>query len=230
MLQNNSAQNNLSGESGNVFLFILLGVVLFGALAFTISRGFRSDTTTAMSDRQSELVAVDVISFGQRLERAVAKMRRNGISENDISFENGTVTGYGHTPAADENSQVFNPSGGGMSLLSAPSGANDGSPWHFTGNSCIPGVGQGDTGCSGNSAPDEELLAILPNVRASICETIDKKLGIGAIPANSGGAYSTSKFTGAFADGSEINIGNNHNAACYSDGGNYHFYIVLIAR
>jgi hypothetical protein len=226
MLQNNSRPS----ESGNVFLFILLGVVLFAALAFTISRGFRSDTTSAMSDRQSELMAVDVISFAQRLERAVAKMQRSGISENDISFENETVAGYDHTPAAEEKSQVFHPTGGGITFLSAPSGANDGSPWHFTGNSCIPEVGEGDLGCGGNTASDEELLAILPNVKATICATIDKKLGIGDIPANSGGAYSINKYIGTFADGSEINIGDNHNAACYSDGGNYHFYIVLIAR
>jgi hypothetical protein len=227
MQPNNYLSKN--GERGNVFLFILLGVILFAALAFAVSRGFRSDTTTAMSQRKAELLAVDVISFGQRLERTVAKMQRSGISENDISFENSIDAGYAHTPSVNANN-IFHGDGGALSRQGAPSGANDGSAWHFTGHTCIADIGTGATGCASNTAADEELIAVLPNVNATVCAIIDKKLGISSIPANTGTAYSATKFTGTYADGSEIILDRSRNAACYSLGGNYYFYHVLIAR
>jgi hypothetical protein len=211
-------------------MFILLGVVLFAALAFIISRGMRNSTTTAMSQRQAELAAVDVISFAQRLERAISKVQLKGVSENDLSFDSEAVTGYGHTPAEPDNGKIFSPAGGSVSWQDAPASVNDGSPWHFTGHSCVPDVGNGGTGCGGNAVNDEELLAVLPNINAVVCAAIDKKLGMDAIPQNTGGAYSTTKFTGSFADGSEIILDNSHNAACYEQVGNYHFYYVLIAR
>ena len=219
-----------SSESGNVFLFILLGVILFGALAFVISRGFHSDTTASMSNRKAELLAVDVVDYAQRLERAVTRLQGKGVSENNISFDNTIDAGYAHTPDEPAEHDVFDPTGGGLTRQNPPSGANDGSAWHFTGNTCIAGIGTGATGCDTDSASNEELIAVLPNVNAAICTAIDKKLNIGDIPDNTGGAYSATKFTGAFTDGSEIIIGGSHNAACYSQGGNYYFYYVLIAR
>ncbi len=211
-------------------MFILLGVVLFGALAFVISRGFRSDTTAAMSDRKAELLAVDVLAYAQRLERAVGKMQQKGVSESDISFDNTVDTGYGHTPDEPVEHDVFNAAGGGVNRQNPPSGANDNSAWHFTGGTCIADIGKGTTGCDTNTFSDEELIAVLPNVNPAVCEVIDKKLGIGSIPENTGNAYSATKFTGAFADGSEIILDASHSAACYSDGTDYHFYYVLIAR
>lgn len=211
-------------------MFIMLGVALFCALAFVISRGFRSDTTAAMTDRKAELLAVDVLGYAQRLERAVGKMRGRGVSESDISFDNTVDAGYGHTPDEPVEHDVFDAAGGGLSRQNPPSDANDGSAWHFTGHTCIANIGKGATGCDTNTASDEELIAVLPNVNAAVCDVIDKKLGIGAIPANSGNPYSATKFTGTYADGAEVILADNYNAACYSDGANYHFYYVLIAR
>ncbi|MGB4057872.1 MAG: hypothetical protein WBK77_07290, partial [Alphaproteobacteria bacterium] len=205
-------------------------VALFGALAFVISRGMRSETTTGMSERQAELAAVDIISYGQRLERAVGMLQRNGTSENDISFDNPIVSGYIHTPAQPDTHNIFHSAGGKVNWQSPASNVNDGSPWHFTGRSCITGLGTGGAGCGLDSVSNEELIAVLPNIKASVCQTIDKKLGIAAIPANSGGAYSATKFTGAFTDGSEITLPTAYNAACYSQGGAYHFYYALLSR
>jgi len=226
MLRNKSSS---SSENGNVFLFIMLGVVLFGALAFIISRGMRSDTTTAMSARKAELVAVDVLAFVQRLERSVAKMQRSGVSENDISFENSFIAGYDHTPPQPDNHNVFHPTGGAMNWQNPPTHANDGSPWIFSGRNCIADVGTGATGCGANSINDEELMVILPNMNASVCRAIDQKLGISGIVANAGDNHSAIKFTGSFSDGAEITLDGPRSAACFQMG-SYTFYYVLIAR
>ena len=219
------------GECGNVFMFILLGVILFAALAFVMSRGFRSDTTTAMSQRQAELLAVDILSYGQRLERAVGTLQRKGISESDISFFNEAIAGYDHIPAEGDSQKVFHPSGGTATWKSPPPKANDGSAWHFTGHSCVTGIGTGGTGCAANAVgTDEDLIAVLPNVNATVCAAINKRLGIDPMPSNGGAAYSGTKFTGDFSDGSEIDLGDKYNAACYEQGAAHDFYYVLIAR
>lgn len=222
---------NKQAEHGNVFLVILLGVALFGALAFVISRGMRSETTTAMSDRQAELIAVDVMSYAQRIERAVNNLRKKPVSENDIDFENAVEAGYNHTPPGDDENKIFG-AGGKVTWQKPPEKANDGSPWHFTGRTCVADIGTGTTGCASDNTSNEELLAILPNINVKVCEIIDRKLGMNSIPSDVANSYSSNKFQGTYNDGKEINLnlGEKHTAACYENSGAYHFYYVLLAR
>ena len=222
--------NPRNSERGNAFLFILLGIALFAALAFTISRGMRSTTTSTMSSRDAELAATDILSYAQRLERGLSALRRKNISENDIDLDNAIVTGYAHTPPQPDANKLFNPSGGQVSWQSPPPGVNDGSPWHFTGETCIPDIGTGGTTCHSDGGQSEELIVVLPNMNATVCERIDAKLGIGAIPTDTGGGYSTAKFTGDFSDGTKIVLPSAYNTACYTDGTDYFFYSVLLAR
>ena len=219
--------NSRKNESGNVFLIIILGVALFGALAFVVARGMRSETATGISRRQAELAATDTLDYAQRLERAVAKIRTRGTSENDIDFTNAVETGYPHTPVQPDKNQIFSKAGGGASWKTPHPKANDGSPWLFTGETCVVDVGSGSAGCSSNGTNDEELLAVLPNMNAIVCEEINKRLNIAVMP--SGGGYSNTKFTGTYGDAnSPPTVG--LNAACFTTGGNYYFYYVLLAR
>ena len=60
------AQNRKT-EAGNVFLFILLGIVLFATLSYIMSRGFRTTGTDQISDRRAELAATEIMNFSQQL-------------------------------------------------------------------------------------------------------------------------------------------------------------------
>ena len=51
------AKVRCNSERGSMFFYIMLGVVLFATLAFTVSRGMRGSQTNAMSDRKDELAA-----------------------------------------------------------------------------------------------------------------------------------------------------------------------------
>lgn len=216
-------------QSGNVFMFILLGIVLFAALGFVVSRGMRTETTTAMSQRQAELAAVDILDYAQKIERAVSKLLARGISENDIDFTNNVVAGYPHTPVLPNANRVFDTTGGNVSWRNPEDLANDGSPWLFTGETCIPDVGNGGAGCSSDSVKNEELLAVLPNLDTNVCDEINKRLSIAALPV--GGDVSTDKFTGSFADGQKPTNTAGLTAACFENaGGDKIFYFVLIAR
>lgn len=222
--------NPRNSERGNAFIFILLGIALFAALAFTISRGMQGTTATTMSSRDAELAATDILAYAQRLERGLSTLRRKNISENDIDFDNGIVTGYAHTPVQPDANKLFNAVGGGVSWQSPPPGVNDGSEWHFTGATCIPDLGTGMAGCSSDGDSNEELIVVLPNVNQVVCERIDAKLGIAPIPTDGGSGYSTTKFTGSFTDGTAIVLPTPYSTACFTDGTDYFFYSVLLAR
>lgn len=223
-------------ESGNAFLFILVGIVLFAAISFVMSRGFRSEGTSKVSQRQAELAAADIMNYIQRVERGISRIRSNSISENDISLEyDGAFVNTNCDAAGDPEfpgCQVFNPQGGRVSETPPPSDANDGTSWHFTGHTCIADIGNGATGCDSDTTSNEELLIVLRNLDQNVCEALNSKLNISGIPADSGGGFSATAFTGTFADGTELIIaGGPYKASCYDAGSStYHFYSVLMER
>ena len=219
-------------EAGNVFIFILLGVVLFAALAYSVARGMQSETTTKLSNREATIAASEILAYAQRIERAVNHLRRKGTSENDISFDQEIETGYDHSPVQPAEHQVFNTSGGAISWQSPPQRSNDGSEWFFTGETCIPDIGTGSAGCAGDAdETNEELIIGLSGLDSDVCSQINNRLNISGIPADGGGGLDTTKFQGDFDNGTEVTLaGGPFNAACFSFGGDNHFYFVLIAR
>jgi len=178
-------RNNIRiSEKGNVFLFILLGVVLFGALSFSVARGFRSDTSTSLSARQTELVASEILNYAARIERTINRLRRNGCSENDISFENPyyPASTVNNRAPSDQSCHVFEPEGGSATYLQIPeqwllSTSNYPSVTHTT-------TGHGHTVFIGSAKvtdlgdPDAaDVMLVIPWLKDNICEKINDKLG-----------------------------------------------------
>lgn len=228
-------------ERGNIFLFILMGIVLFAALSFTIARGFRSDNTGRMTQRDAVLAATDILSYTQKLENAVSKLRRKSVSENDISFAHSSNTGYTNPDCADDSCRVFSISGGGANWQTPPQGAA--STWLFTGATCITDLGTGDATCadSGDSTGNEELIVTLSDdgntpaaIDQTLCETINERLNITPMPADNDGLVSTAKYTGAFTNDTRLDITDSPRTACYSQTvsgtTSYYFYAVLMER
>lgn len=227
MPRNNARTRNRTKEAGNAFLFILLGVVLFASLSFVMSRGFGTEGTSKISDRRAELAASEIMTYAQRIQRAINRMRSQGISESDISLEFGG--NFINTDCNDDTDthfpacRVFHAQGGNVGEQAPPEGVNGGESWHFTGSTCI-----GD--CDGTSTADEELLLVLPNLADNVCQFLNRKLDIDGIPTATG-TYSATAFTGSFTNGTEIAIVDGpYNAVCYTDGTNNHFYYTLINR
>ncbi len=220
-----------NNQSGNIFAIILLAVILFAALVFVFSRGLDTGATrmTAASARTN---ASDVISYAQTVERAVQKLLQNSISESDISFENGSVTGYDHTPAASASAKLFNSAdGGGLNWVDPTTGQTPASTnkWLFTGDVIV--TGQEDDTLS-------ELLATLP-VTYDVCIEINKQLNSGIDISSANGTLSVTKFTGTYADNATIIFapGAGVTSGCIkglitngTQSGEYTFFNVLIAR
>lgn len=251
-MQQNKTPFIYDNEAGNAFLIVMLGIVLFATLAFTISRSMRSDNTTRLSNREIHLAVADILDYGQRVSRAVDRLRRKGCSESEISFNREGIDGwnagdmYDNTDApSDLSCHLFYPQGGNISgperfpeqyittacvedlsqCLAAFGGAN----WYqhrpaFGGKQAIGDIG--------TTAPD--LYFLLPDLKLEICLKINDNLGItnpsGAPPSNFGTTYQNSRgYDGSFSTGAGMGV-TGENQGCVSDAGKYFYYQALIVR
>lgn len=242
-------QNN---QSGNVFIIILLGVFLFGALLYSFSKSANQGTGN-LSKQQAKVAAQEILSYARLVEGAVDRVRRNGCSETQISFENAVVSGYSNPNApADKSCHIFNDAGGQLAYAEIPKNYLDTSfssyqsnlsttwgEWLFGGRNTIPRVG---TTCATQDC--KELLASIHFIQKDICFEINKLLNIPHISGDAPpertssppGGIATLKFTGLYtnsANGVDAGV-SGANSACLKvsvSGKNYYFfYHVLIAR
>lgn len=111
---------NKHTQSGNVFMIVLVGVILFAALGYTFSRSMQKGAGN-LSRQQAKVAAQEILSYARLVEGAVDRVRRNGCSESEIDFDNATVNGYSNTSTpADRSCSIFHDNGGKITYT-APS-------------------------------------------------------------------------------------------------------------
>jgi hypothetical protein len=221
-----------AAESGSVFVYVLVAVALFSALMFAFTRSAREGGSN-MNDRQTQLAAADVTGFSQQLERAVSRIMQHDISENQLSFDNGHISGYANaSDCGTDACKVFMPNGGGADWENPdPQALDSASDWVITGGNAVPNVGDDAT---------TDLLVLLPGVRKELCIKINDNLKVtnpsGAPPVDADGIDQT-LFTGSFASpataviADAAQLGGIH-AGCFKDNasGKYVFFDVLLER
>ena len=225
-----------SFQTGNAMLFVLVGIILFAALTFTFTRSSRSPSSVSSED--AHIYAHQILSYAENINNAVQTiMLQNGCNGTRISFENTSVAGYNHAPAVPQKCRVFNTTiGGGMNFESPPSGAlTTAGEYLFTGNVCINDVGTGSyAACASDGLKNEELLLILPLIKADVCTAINRILNnSGSIPEEAASGYDSTKFIGTYTDSFAIDT--DARAVCFqstggSPGSGYHFYYTLLAQ
>jgi type II secretory pathway pseudopilin PulG len=232
---------------------ILVAVVMFAALSMIVAGMLRGGNPRTVADDKAQLYANEILSYARAMRQNVQSMKiSNNCRDLEISFENSTLTGYAHTPAAQEACRLFNANGGSMNYMVPPTSwlhmEFPGGPalrgkWFFPANTCVPGLGTAPAGgCKADSIDNEALIAILPYVRKDICVHLNDKLGVenpgGEPPAETDNAWLPAEtiFTGTQADGEQIDAGG-YMAACFEGAGSndppansYHFYQVLLPR
>lgn len=229
---------------GNALFIILICVVLFAALSYAISQGFRGGNE-AMSKSRQEALIVDMISTAANYEKAVNKLINKGNSESRVSFTRASGDGYELSPVSAATERVFSVSGGGANYIAPSKDALDtamsGEPnfgdWVFTGHNAATGNGSNSEG---------DLIALLPYVRKEICVMMNTRLNIANLsvdtphPSN-GPTYVNTKFTGTFSGNGRIKRSTYFRGkmGCFegttdessaSIAGRYYFYYVLIPR
>jgi hypothetical protein len=228
-------------ESGLALFYIFLAVALFAALGYAFSQGMRGGQEN-LTEEEAKVYAQSLLSYVQRLNRGVTRVQNNGCPEADISFYlagNTALASYLQTPQVENKCRVFNASGGAISWQVPSIEITQGSPWIFTGNNRIPGVGT-DTGGSGN-----ELLTMLIDIDREVCLMVNELVGVtntGNAPPEENDDVETAAFTGDFPSSNDIATSagelNAQMTGCFESNqlngaaaaGQYHFYHVLLAR
>lgn len=242
-------QNNLShnkNEQGNILFYILLGVALFAALVFTVSRGMRGQTSSALSARQIDIAASEILSEAQSIERAINHLRRKNISENDLCFThnlNSTInnTAYSSIATCSENTyRLYHPQGGNLTYKKIPEDWLDSAhaeehgygEWTFTNVNGVEGIGQSIM----NDAKSMELIAFLPYINKELCKSINDKLSIGTLIPDNGNDFAPVAVSNGFQNTTgQISASKlkEKYAGCFQStnpSNSYIFYQVLIER
>jgi hypothetical protein len=225
---------NQEAQRGNIFAFVLLGIVLVGALTIAI-RGFAPGSQT-ITQEQMMIESARTVQYGAELEQAVKYVLDNGASEIDIRFSAPSADAAYGTISTTPIFQVFSQSGGRAEYRIPASTVTTGK-WAFYGRIAVPGVG----------SDKSDLVAVLPDVSLEFCKALHKMLKLSEPEYYSdigGGSYpdvidaGSSYYFGPsndYDDGTIYGLGTTPpplgtTQACFFDTTGPHYYRVLLAR
>jgi len=184
-----------SSQSGNIFVFILVGIFLFGALIYTFTRTSETGSSN-FSKQEAKIAAQEILNYSRIVEDAVDRLRRNGCSESEISFSN-TLTLFYYNPNSplDESCHVFAANGGNIQVLEARKNWLENSLSHiatfgdyvYTSYIRVENIGTDNT----------ELIIYIPYIEKIVCESINDLMDISTpIPQDviSGTGYARGEF------------------------------------
>jgi hypothetical protein len=97
---------------GSVLFYILLAVVLFGALSYLVASMMRGSGDTGSTER-AKLMAQSVADYTQKVKITVQDLKLSGIDAANLSFLKPGDAGYTTAP---HTAKVFHPEGGGVPL------------------------------------------------------------------------------------------------------------------
>lgn len=238
---------NTQSQRGNALWFILIAIVLLGGLTIMLSRSGSSTQQTGNVE-QNRIKASQLMRYAKGIENAIEQMKLQGISENEISFENPTSTADYTNPICDDATdphfpacRVFGTGGAGLTYQEFPiAGDIDGltDSTAFPGAVVVTGIGYD---ADGTAAGDVDLLLVAA-VSEDLCNQINRDLGGTVDAADMTAAIDDwdQPFQGTFAAANFIIGGSNADeapglegraAGCIiDDAGGFIFYQVLLAR
>ena len=228
-----------NGESGNVFVYIMLAVALLAGLSFAVSQGGRVTSTQLTQDTRN-LIATEIISYSDTVAKAVTQLRLRGTQITELSFANEFLSSgsYGNYNT-DPSNEIFNPSGGAVIYQRPPASATTTGTeeWNFLSNNEIEQVG---TTCGAASCSD--IVMALFNVSVSVCTEINNLLSVpnpsNAPPQDSDIEEDDTFEPGASPFGYDETVGDEtdemvgKDEACFEEtsDGEYVYYKVLLPR
>ena len=205
-------------QSGNILLFILIAILLIGLLTISLTRSNNSTNETG-SYEQQQIVISSFLRYAKTLQNGILQLMAAGCGENEISFENSVVTGYENTNAPSDNScHLFESEGAGLSWQT-PDVKITNLPYAIYGDHSVHGVGTTDKPIVAGNA---DLIIVMPNIPASLCDAVNRQTGNGitTTPTDRGDSISDGterKFIGTFTADDDIS-GDPGNDICPEDG------------
>lgn len=108
-------------EAGNAMIYILIAVVLFGALTMILARQTDQSESGALSTERTEIAATQIIQTSMQLKQAVDQMLYSGSKPDDLIFV--TPDNEPAFSTAPNHHKVFHPAGGGVIINPLPAQA-----------------------------------------------------------------------------------------------------------
>lgn len=232
-------------ESGNVLVYVLIAVVLFAALSFTLSRQTDSTEAGALEENRAELYATELITYAANAKEAFDKMAFSGAYIEDIDFTLPSDPTFNTAPTIKK---IFHPDGGGLNLAALPdkvgvAGVTDPVPGWYLGRF-------NNVEWTGTDAAATDIVLTAYGINPAVCGFINQNItGNTAIPTITepvkevlvpqavGGithfAGANQDLTTDPANTSPAPICpdcHNRSSLCVQEGGVYAFYSVLANR
>ncbi len=110
----NSSDNS---QSGNVLVYVLIAIVLFAALGFTLSRQTQNSSTKEIDAAKADLYALELLSYGAQVKLVIDQMIFTGSNISGLIFTLPNEAGFATSPHIHK---VFHPEGGGLSPSNLP--------------------------------------------------------------------------------------------------------------
>ncbi len=111
---------NKNSQSGNVLVYVLIAIVLFAALGFTLSRQTQNSSTKEIDSAKADILAMDMLSYSVQTKSVIDQMIFTGSNIAGLVFTLPSEAGFGTSPHIHK---IFHPEGGGLSLANLPSKA-----------------------------------------------------------------------------------------------------------
>jgi len=171
----------MKNQNGNAFLYILIAIILFGALMFAISKsGDEGDDTSNLNEGREEVAVNEILGFAASTTNAITQMQAMHVPNDSLDFMLPNDPDFNTDPTIDK---LFHPDGGGLNYKPLPKLAieDDGvdpSPGYYVGR--FNSVEWTPSGTF-------DILFVAYEITTPVCESLNKKLtGDTTIPTVSG--------------------------------------------
>lgn len=189
-------------EAGNAFLYVLIAVVLFGALMFTLSKSQdQDDGNSDLTEGRTAVAANEIMAYAATVTNAITQMQNTGTQNNQIDFMLPSDSNFNTAPTLQK---LFHPDGGGLSYKTLPSNAV-GAAGTLTPD---PGYYVGRfNNIEWTPTTQDDILFTAYNISEGVCAEIDRKLrGSTTIPSFPGGNVKQYFIDGTIFSGSNQNL------------------------
>lgn len=163
-------------EDGNALIYVLIAVVLFAALGFTVARQAQDAGTTELNSAKLEFYASEVIGYSAQAKSVLDQMMFTGSNISDLDFTKPAQAGFN---AGSLIHRIYHPQGGGLDTMKLDSAItldveSEPAGWYM--------VNFGNVEWTNSVGTDVILTAY--QINQQLCQLLNKKItGSTTIPA-----------------------------------------------
>jgi len=166
-------------ESGNALIYVLIAIVLFAALSFTLSRQTDTSEAGVLADERAELYATQMISYTAQVKSVIDQMLLVGSDVDDLDFIDPSDAGFNAGTQRARADRVFHPEGGGLIKGRI---ADDAIDENITDPVAGWYLGRFNN-VEWTASTGEEIILVAYQIRRQICEKNNEKItGSSVIP------------------------------------------------